>query len=660
LTRQQNQVAHRFSVSVLAVLVLCFLRWGHVGIAGRALVATASALGATVLTLVLWGRAVPIAALVVLSLAVGPLAMLAGGDSAGAPRPPFLRLAPWGYRVSAPLLWLAMVLPIGFLTPAVRSRLVPPLVALLALVLWHAACAASVAGVAPVSALARSQRCPRGRGPLALGGVRVLRRTGRLRARRGMRRLIRRPAWAITLTVAWTVGGFWYGMTALASTPRQADAPDGSTLRLEVTAPRGTDPALVDAVVRPFERLAMADPVAGITRASGAGAEAQVLVEIDPATPGATAPQRLQARFVARATQVGGMALLVQGTGPAYHAGDDGRGHSAFRLQLAGYQWEPLDSLATALVARLERMPRVRDVRVSSSPWRETPPGREILIQPDRGTMARLGLPIHDMAATVAGDAGGLVGRLTLPIGGDDQPVSVREDGAALRTLTRLGETPVPTSRGLRVRLRDVATFREHTIPMAIEREAQRYVRYVHYEIRGTPRRAQRIQSGLRATLAPPPGFTITDVSAGADPDAEAPFERSWRMGLLGIVLAGLAAAVRSDRRRTAAVVWLVLPSVLAGALIARARFGQSLTPESLAGLVLAGGVAAQLAAARSAGATDRWWVLLGTVASTGPFLMTGGAETPGQLTAAVVLGGIGGSTVALALAGPLVRGRIH
>ena len=634
LSRQLRAVVHRLSVAALGVLALCLLRWGHTGTVARLLVITASALGATTLTLALWGRAVPVATPVIMSLAIGPLVMLTTGTSTASAFPSMRRNGSWQQRMSTQLPWVAIACPIAFLPAAVQSRVAPPLFALLALVGWHAVGATGLS----VVALTRGMEPPR----------------ARFRARWSLA-----PAWAIILTVCWTGGWFWYGMTASASTAMSAEASAGSTLRVDVTAPRGTDPALLDAVVRPFERMALADPVAITTRVSGAGAEAQVLVEIDPLAQDPAAPRRLQERFVSQATQVGGMALLVQGSGPAYHVGDDSRGHTAFRLQLAGYQWEPLDSLATALVARLERIPRVREVRLSSNSWRETPPGREILVQPDRGAMARLGLPVHAVATTVAGETGGLIGQLTLPIAGDDQDVSVREAGTGRGTLALLGERPLPIAHALRVRLRDVAGFHERIVPTAIEREAQRYVRYLHYEIRGTARQAQRIQSGLRRTLAPPPGFTITDLTTSAEAEAEGPAGPSWRMALLAMVLAGLAAAMRSSGLPEMVSVWLVLPAVMAGALVAQARLGPSLPPESLTGLVLAGGVMTQLATARGVRMNDAWWVLSGTVASTAPFLVVGGAETPGRLTAAVVLTGIGLGTVSLALTGALFRDRI-
>jgi multidrug efflux pump subunit AcrB len=470
----------------------------------------------------------------------------------------------------------------------------------------------------------------------------------------------RHPAWGAGLVALLTAVAFWFGVTHAAYRDPAGDVASASTLRVDLRARRGTDPELVARVLQPFERAALAHPGVAGTRASGAGAEARLLVEFSPSALSTPAPRQLQDRFVARATQVGGLQLLVQGNGPAFQAGAGGSSQSAHRLQLAGYGWEALDSLALALAARLQRTPRIRELRLSSEPWHDEPTGREMRIQPDRGVLRRLELPVGDVAAVVAGAAGGPVGRLILPIDGGDQVVAVREADAASRSKDALLASPLPSSRGQRIRLRDVAVFSERPVPAVITREAQQYVRYLHYEIRGTPRQAHRIQTGLRATVAPPPGFTITDRPTDGDPDTDGTVERPWRTAVLAVLFACLAAAFARNHGGAAMAVLLVLPATMAGALVGRALVGQSVTPESLAAMVLASGVTAQLAVTPVEEGPGPWWTLALTAASTGPFLLCAGPDSPGRLPAAMTLGGIGLGTVAVALTRRVRRRFIH
>jgi hypothetical protein len=97
---------------------------------------------------------------------------------------------------------------------------------------------------------------------------------------------------------------------------------------------------------------------------SGTQAQMQVLFTRDG---GLTAvPLEMQESLTQRAVLVGGASVGVYGDGPGFSSGGGGGSFASFRMNVQGYSYDGVARIAEDLKTRLERITRVREVRITS------------------------------------------------------------------------------------------------------------------------------------------------------------------------------------------------------------------------------------------------------------------------------------------------------
>jgi multidrug efflux pump subunit AcrB len=407
-------------------------------------------------------------------------------------------------------------------------------------------------------------------------------------------RVVRRRGWTLAVTAA-VLGVLGWGFAT--RVPRQGFGGFGerrTTLSVSLSFPRGSDPATLDRAVREFEALVVGHPAVETVRAGAFGpAAAQLSVRFTRAGARTGAPLALQEALTQRAVFIGGASVSVMGDGPGFSSGLGGGSLSTFRLRVAGFSYEGVSRLADDLAARLGRIARVRDVRITSGAgFFMGERGALVAVVPSRDRLAAYGLTAAALAQGVAREIRGPAGRLLLEVGGDEELVTVKAAGAPERTVEELAAAPLPGTTEAPVRIGDVATVEEREALTQVVREDQQYLRQVAYDFRGPPRLARRTHDAFVASLAAPPGYAITDVTAGTTFEEDQSERGLWLVFGVGVVLVVLAVALVFDSLWAAWQLFLVLPLALGGVAAAFWGLGVPFTREAAVGVILVIGVA--------------------------------------------------------------------
>lgn len=406
-------------------------------------------------------------------------------------------------------------------------------------------------------------------------------------------RMLRWRAASLLLTVG-VMGVLVWGFVK--KVPRSSFSGFGerrTTLNVTLSFPRGSEPTSVDRAMREFESIAVGRPeVEQVKTRAGSSTNAQMQV-IFTRTGGLTAvPLEMQEALTQRAVLIGGASVGVYGEGPGFNSGGGGGSFASFRMRVLGYSYDGVARIADDLKGRLERITRVRDVRITSGGYFGGDRGSQVTLEPDRASMARYGVSAAQLTQAVSREVRGPVGRQLLEIGGDELPVTVKAAGSLDRTIEQLQDAIIPTRTGAPVRIGDVAWVDAREALNTVMREDQQYVRQVSYDFRGPNKLARRTHTAFMKSLSAPAGYSIVDITDGS------PFERDdsekglWLVFAIGIALVVLTVALVFDSVWGAAMVFLSLPLALAGVAAAFWALKAAFTREAAVGVILVVGLA--------------------------------------------------------------------
>lgn len=595
LQEELTQLARRGALAfgaVLAVLLVALRRWRAVALV---MGTTAVAVAGTALSLYLLGIPANLLTLAGLGMGVGILvqnalvvvqgmATVRDPGAADAPDGAAGRARAAAARRLVPavlggtLTTGVVLLPFLYLQGNARAAFFPFAAAFALALAWSVATALLLVPALGRGVAGRAPRWPR-----------LQHAYGRL-----LVRVVRRRGWTLAITALVLVGLGW---GFVARVPRQGFGGFGerrTTLSVSLSFPRGSDPGTLDRAVREFEALVVGHPAVETVRAAAFGpAAAQMAVRFSRAGARTGAPLALQERLTQRAVFIGGASVSVVGDGPGFSSGLGGGSLSTFRLRVAGFSYDGVSRLADDLAARLARITRVRDVRITSGGGVFAGErGAQVAVFPARDRLAAYGLTAAALAQGVAREIRGPAGRLLLEVGGEEELVTVKAAGAPERTLQELAAAPLPSGTEAPVRIGDVARVEEREALTQVVREDQQYLRQVAYDFRGPPKLARRTHDAFVRTLAAPPGYAITDVTSGTAYEEDQSERGLWLVFGVGVVLVVLAVALVFDSLWAAWQLFLVLPLALGGVAAAFWGLGVPFTREAAVGVILVIGVA--------------------------------------------------------------------
>jgi multidrug efflux pump subunit AcrB len=421
-------------------------------------------------------------------------------------------------------------------------------------------------------------------------------------AKRGWRRLHRgysrvvmgllRLRWLTLLLVAAGLGVLTWGF--IEKVPRSSWGNWGgqrSEVFVSINFPQGSDPKSVDLAMTEFERIAVGgsgvDRVESFSMGGGRGFMRVTFTKEESIGP---LPSIMQEELTQRAVFIGGASIGVQGRGPGFYSGGAGGASVSFRIKILGYSFAGVEQLAKDLKARLERIPRVRDVNLNAGSFWGAERAVSVSLEPDRRALARAGVTATDFARAIQREVRGPTGGQRLELEGEEITVNVKSRGAQDRELGELRAALVPNVTNAPVRVGDLAAVGEREGLSQITREDQQYVRIVSYDFRGPQKLANRTHNVFMAAISVPAGYSVGDERfEWFDDDST---KGLWLVFAIGVALVVLAVAFVFDSNWAALIVFASLPLALAGVAAVFWATGTAFSREAAVGVILVVGLA--------------------------------------------------------------------
>jgi HAE1 family hydrophobic/amphiphilic exporter-1 len=404
--------------------------------------------------------------------------------------------------------------------------------------------------------------------------------------------LLLRWRWAtIGLTIVTLAGLGWVFVKKVPRSSFGSWFGQRTTLSASLGFPRGSDPESLDRSIRELERLVVGRPGVELVQAQGFRDNAYLTVTFEDRYAMGPLPFELQEELTQRAVLIGGASVSVQGRGPGFFNGAGTAGLANFRLKILGYSFAGVERLARDLKARLERVPRVRNVEINAAGfWSGSDRASDVTLEPNRAALASYRLDARSFADAVTRELGGAAGNRRFTLGDEDLWLSVKAAGARDRSLDQLREALVPNPGAAPVRIGDLAQVSERDALARISREDQQYVRILSYEFRGPQKLADRTHKAFMRSITVPPGYSVSDEYFGWEDDQSG--KGLWLVFAVGLVLVVLAVAMVFNSAWASVMVFLSLPIALGGVVAAFWWSGAAFTREAAVGVILVVGLA--------------------------------------------------------------------
>jgi hydrophobic/amphiphilic exporter-1 (mainly G- bacteria), HAE1 family len=356
---------------------------------------------------------------------------------------------------------------------------------------------------------------------------------------------------------------------------------------IQVRMPRGEDIERVDALTRYFEDRLREMPEVDrfVTRVHPTFSRTEVTFPEELELTGI--PEAIKEQLVAYSHQFGGVDVRVFGYGPSFYGG--GGSPPNYSIQVYGYNYEKVREIAEDLGRRLTQFSRIREVDTNSSGrWfreRET----ELVLDLDRQGLALHDLSARDVVWQVAAATRSNAYDAEVRIGGEELQFSVKLAGNRDMDLLALQELLIPSPTGSAVRLADVARLEERSVLSRIEREDQRYRRFVAYEFRGPTRLGDHIQEAVLEATFLPPGYSVETGNEWRWRDEEK--RQVFGVLLLALALVFMTTAALFESIRQPFTVLLTVPMALIGVFLIFRYSGAAFTREAYIGVIMMAGV---------------------------------------------------------------------
>ena len=358
-------------------------------------------------------------------------------------------------------------------------------------------------------------------------------------------------------------------------------------IEIRVQMPRGEDIERVDALTRYFEDRLRRMPEVERFVTNVYPTSSRIEVTFPDSLELTDIPPTIKEQLVAYSHQFGGMDVRVYGYGPSFYGG--GSSPPNYSIQIYGYNYEKVREIADDLGGRLQRFSRIRDVDTNSSGRFYRDRDTELVLSLDRRRLALHDLSAREVVWQVYAATRSTAANDDVRIAGEELQFSVKLEGSRDIDLLELQNLLIGSSTGSIVRLGDVADLEERPVLSRIEREDQRYRRFVAYEFRGPTKLGDQIQEAVIAHTFLPPGYEIDTGNEWRWDDEE----KRQIYGVLGlsILLVFMVTAALFESLRQPLTVLLAVPMALIGVFLIFFYTGASFTREAYVGVIMMGGI---------------------------------------------------------------------
>lgn len=340
-------------------------------------------------------------------------------------------------------------------------------------------------------------------------------------------------------------------------------------LNVNVSTPPGTPIEKTDEIIMEFEERVLSKkyPKEVNTYVFPEGAYMRITfpknIEQSPT------PYILKEELINLATNFAGIGIGVYGFDPqGYYSSPYIGSFLPYRIKFLGYNFNKLKEITDNVEKTLLKNPRIREVETVSSKyyWRS---GRdkEFELNLDKNKLAFLGTTVEEILPYIYSNIKGRVLKSYIKLEGKEWPLSIKIKGAEETEIEKLKEILIKTSKGEFIRLGDIISISEVSIPGSIDREDQQFQRTVCWEYLGTYKAGEKYRDTLYKSLVLPPGY-----SAKMDETWKLTSEEERKLGLAIFVslcfIFMILCAIYEDFIRPFVVV-LSAPLALIGVFIA-------------------------------------------------------------------------------------------
>ncbi len=275
-----------------------------------------------------------------------------------------------------------------------------------------------------------------------------------------------------------------------------------------ISLPPGTDIAETDAIVQRMEATVSGIDGIAQVRSRIYPTYAHVEVRFTPEAQRSVSPFMVKEKLIARAAQTGNARVSVVGYGPGFSSGGGGITMQN-RLELTGYNYRQLSQFADNLKQRLERYPRVRDVRTDLTRGFYLFDTYETLFRLNRRALAAHRIDAGDIMQQTRPYLSQFLYRQRLRIGWEEVPFQVVSENYRTLQWYQLQQLQVNNSRQQRVRLGELGTLQVRRIQPVIERKNQNYYKLVTFDYLAPYRFANEFTDRFVAQTTVPVGFSL-------------------------------------------------------------------------------------------------------------------------------------------------------
>jgi len=356
---------------------------------------------------------------------------------------------------------------------------------------------------------------------------------------------------------------------------------------IQVRMPRGEELERVDALTRYFEERLKQLPEVERFVTNVYPSFSRIQVTFPDSLEGTPIPAAIKEQMLAYSHQFGGMDVRVYGFGPSFYGG--GSSPPNYTIQVFGYNYEKVREIAVDLGDRLTRFSRIREVDTNSGGRFTRDRETELVLSLDRERLALHGLSARDVVWQVAAATRSGAQNRELRVAGEELQFAVKLAGNRELDLLELQDVLLPSREGSAVRLGQVARLDERAVLARIEREDQKYKRYVAYEFLGPTRLGDRVQEAVIENTFLPPGYSI---ETGNDWRwAEEEKRQIYGVLIVSVLLVFMVTAALFESLRQPLTVLLTVPMAMIGVFLIFFYTGAGFTREAYVGVIMMGGI---------------------------------------------------------------------
>ncbi len=235
---------------------------------------------------------------------------------------------------------------------------------------------------------------------------------------------------------------------------------------------------------------------------------ATLRVEFTPEQSNTAFPYMLKNYVTAYATRLGGVDSYVYGFGPGFsNAG--GGSSSMFNVEVKGFNFEKVRSIAESFRDIIKRNPRVDNVDIDKSMSYWSPETYEIVGKINRDRLAAYSISVQDLFSIIAKNTTGNMSYNRFKILNESVNYRVKFSNYNDIQLDELKSLIINENGKEKFKVSDLIAFEERKVLSSINRIDQQYVRYVSFEFKGPYKYGNKFLESSVAALKVPEGYSL-------------------------------------------------------------------------------------------------------------------------------------------------------